>query len=108
MVKLKDDCPKVRVDKVPMGKAEIAEKVAARQANLDMWQFIRQVVHLLTFWPLLVVVTVSIVSSASQILLQDLTVDQKVMWIITQNWPSFLTWIVVYYGIRRTNKFLGW
>lgn len=92
----------------PLGKAEIAKKYAERKAKTEMWTFIGHILKLIAWWPLLLLITVSIVSSASQILLQDLTVDQKTLWIVTQNWPSLLIWIVAYYGIRRSNKFLGW
>lgn len=92
----------------PMGKTEIAAKVAARKAKSEAWTFIGHILKLIAWWPLLMIITVSIVSSASQILLQDLTVDQKTLWILTQNWPSLLIWIVAYYGIRRSAKYLGW
>lgn len=92
----------------PMGKAEIAAKVAARKAKSEAWTFIGHLLKLAAWWPLLVCITVAVVSSSSQILLQDLTVDEKMLWILTQNWSNLLIWIVAYYGIRRSNKFLGW
>lgn len=92
----------------PMGKAEIAAKFAARKAKSEAWTFVGHILKLIAWWPLLLCITVSIASSASQILLQDMTVDKKTLWILTQNWPNLLIWIVAYYGIRRSNKFLGW
>jgi len=92
----------------PMGKSEIEEKVANNKAKRDRLDFIVRVVRLLACWPLLLALTAIIVVTTYGILVQDISSDLKTIWVFTQNWPILVTWVIIYYCIRRDNKWLGW
>ncbi|ABY62845.1 hypothetical protein ST201phi2-1p011 [Pseudomonas phage 201phi2-1] len=91
-----------------MGKSEIADKVAKNKASKDRWEFIQHVVRLLAFWPLQIVLTANILVTTYGILVQDISNDLKTIWVVTQNWPIIVTWVIIYYCIRRENKWFGW
>lgn len=92
----------------PMGKKEIEEKIAARKAKEAKWVLVVDVIKLLTFIPFFGILTVNLIVEIYKILVQEIGQQEKMIWIVTQNFPTFFAWVIVFYAIRRVNKRQGW
>lgn len=92
----------------PMGKVEIEEKIAARKIKASRLEFISDIGKLLAFWPFFSLITWNIVLEIYSVLVQPIETNEKRLLFITQNYPTLITWLIVYYAIRRVNKRLGW